>query len=58
LLKFLKQNRDDFSTVPITAISDDEPYAVGLDRPTIAMPFGYSMARMLENGINDRIWWY
>lgn len=58
LLKFLKQNQGDFVTVPISAISDDEPHAVGLDRPTIAVPFGHSMARMLENGVNDWIWWY
>jgi hypothetical protein len=58
LLEFLGQNRDDFLTLPISAISDDDSEAVGLDHPTVAVSFGRSMARMLENGINDRIWWY
>jgi hypothetical protein len=58
LLTFLNQNRDDFVAVPISAISDDEPHTIGLDRPTIAVPFGHSMARMLENGVNDWVWWY
>ena len=58
LLGFLKQNRGDFATLPISAISDDGPDSTGLDRATVAMPFGRSTARMLENGINDKIWWY
>jgi hypothetical protein len=58
LLRFLSENREKFTTVPISEIVADEPYTVGLDRPTIAVPFRHSMLRMLENGINDRIWWY
>jgi hypothetical protein len=58
LLGFLKQNQDDFVTLPISAIADDRQDSTNLDRATIAMPFGRSTARMLENGINDKIWWY
>ncbi len=59
LLRFLKQNQDDFVTVPISAISDDgQDASSGLDHPAVSVSFGRSMARMLENAINDRIWWY
>lgn len=58
LLEFLSRNRDDFVTLPISAIADDDPDAIGLDRPSVAVPTGRAMARMVENGINDRIWWY
>jgi hypothetical protein len=58
LLRFLSENRDKFTTVPISAIEADGPQSIGLDRPSVAVPLGHSMARMLENGINDRIWWY
>ena len=58
LLRFLSENRETFTTVPISAISADGPPTIGLERPAVTVPFGHSMARMLENGINDRIWWY
>lgn len=57
LMKFLRQHRDDFVTVPISRISDDV-VARGIDRPAVSVSFARAMARMLENGINDRIWWY
>jgi hypothetical protein len=58
LLEFLRGNQDDFVTLPICAISDDGPDTEGLERPAVAIPFRPSVVRMLENGINDRIWWY
>jgi peptidoglycan/xylan/chitin deacetylase (PgdA/CDA1 family) len=58
LLEFLRRNQDDFITLPICAINDDESETAGLDRPAVAVPFRPSVVRMLENGINDRIWWY
>jgi hypothetical protein len=58
LLRFLSENRDKFTTVPISAISADEPQTIGFDRPSVAVPLRHSVARMLANGINDRIWWY
>jgi hypothetical protein len=24
----------------------------------VSVPFRMALARMLENGINDRVWWY
>jgi hypothetical protein len=27
-------------------------------RPLVSVSRGRAMARMVENGINDRIWWY
>jgi hypothetical protein len=58
LLEFLDQNRDDFVTVPISAIQDHGADTGGLDQPVMSVPSGMALARMLENGINDRIWWY
>jgi hypothetical protein len=58
LLEFLEQNRDDFATVPISAIRDDGAGTGRLDQPVTAVHSGMALARMLENGINDRIWWY
>jgi hypothetical protein len=58
LLKFLQLNRDKFVAVPISAIRDDVGDGVGADGPRVSVSFGRAMARMLENGINDRIWWY
>jgi hypothetical protein len=58
LLEFLDQNRDDFVTVPISAIRDDGSDTGPFDQPALSVPSGMALARMLENGINDRIWWY
>jgi hypothetical protein len=32
--------------------------ATGVERPPICVPARVAIARMIENGINDRIWWY
>lgn len=58
VLKFLKQHEDEFITVPISAISDDGADSRTTERPVVSVSRGRAMARMLENGINDRIWWY
>jgi hypothetical protein len=58
LLQFLSQNQDKFITVPITAIKNDGPGDAGPAGPAVSVPFGNAIARMLENGLNDRIWWY
>jgi hypothetical protein len=58
LLAFLKQNRDDFVTLPISDLSDDSPDTAGPKRSSVSVPLKTSIARMLENGVNDRIWWY
>jgi hypothetical protein len=58
LLKFLDQNRDDFVAVPISAIRGDGAGNDLLERPAISVPSAMALARMLENGINDRIWRY
>jgi hypothetical protein len=58
VLKFLKQHEDEFITAPISAISDDGADSSETGRPVVSVSRGKAMARMLENGINDRIWWY
>jgi hypothetical protein len=58
LLEFLHRNQDDFVTVPISAVRDDGADSNRFDRPAVSVSSGMAMARMLENGINDRIWWY
>jgi len=58
VLEFLKQHQNDFLTTPISAISDDGADTRGIERPVVSVSRGNAMARMLENGINDRIWWY
>ena len=58
LLGFLNQNQDDFVAVPISAINADGLDARRLHRLAITVSPGMAMARMVENGINDRIWWY
>ena len=58
LLEFLQHNRRDFVTVPISAVDEEGADARHLDRPAVSVPFRMALARMLENGINDRVWWY
>lgn len=58
LLEFLNQNQEDFVTVPVSAIHDDGASTSRRDPPALSVSAGMAMARMLENGINDRIWWY
>jgi hypothetical protein len=58
VLKFLKQHEDEFIATPISAISDDGADSKPIERPVVSVSRGRAMARMLENGINDRIWWY
>jgi hypothetical protein len=41
-----------------SAIRDDGAGTGRLDQPVTAVHSGMALARMLENGINDRIWWY
>src|ERR1700736_4106947 len=58
ILRFLSENTDKFVTLPISAISQDGRDATGVERPSICVPARAAIARMIENGINDRIWWY
>lgn len=58
LLQFLHYNQRDFVTVPVSSIADDDAAADGLDRPAVSVRFGMALARMIENGVNDRVWWY
>ena len=57
VLQFLSDNKDEFATVPISAIAVDNRDSRA-DCPAISVSFRQAMMRMLENGINDRIWWY
>lgn len=43
LLKFLRQHRDDFVTVPISGVSDDG-VARRIDRPAVSVSFARAMA--------------
>jgi hypothetical protein len=58
VLDFLKQHRNDFVATPISAITDDGADTRGIEHPVVSVSRGKAVARMLENGINDRIWWY
>jgi hypothetical protein len=58
ILRFLSKNRDKFVTLPISAIPQHGRDATGLGCPPICVPARMAIARMIENGINDRIWWY
>ncbi len=58
LLTFLTQNRDDFVALPLSRLSAVGGDSGNRDHPSVSVPFGTSMARMLENGVNDRLWWY
>jgi hypothetical protein len=58
LLQFLQQNRDEFVTVPISELRGNEPDSLGSGEPVPSVSFGKAVARMVENGLNDRIWWY
>ena len=58
LLRFLCQAKDQFVTVPISAISDDGRDSSGASNPPVSVSVAATIARMLDNGINDRIWWY
>ncbi len=58
LLQFLDRHREEYSMVPVSAIEDrldDEPAP---SEPAIFMPFCKAIARTVENGINDQVWWY
>ena len=58
VLRFLTENTDKFVTLPISAIPQVGRDPTGIDRPPIRVPARTAIARMIENGINDRIWWY
>jgi hypothetical protein len=58
LLKFLKDNQREFVAMPVSAITDDQPDSRGLNHPAVSVGFGMSIARMIENGVNDWIWSY
>jgi len=58
VLKFLKQHQNDFITTPITAISEEGEDTATIQRPLVSVSRGRALARMVENGINDQIWWY
>jgi hypothetical protein len=58
LLEFLRRNQNDFIAVPITEVSDDAEDVRSFGPPAVSVSAGMVMARMLENGVNDRIWRY
>ena len=58
VLAFLKQHKDQFVTTPISAISDDLGDSKGIDHPLASVSRPKALARIFENGINDRLWWY
>jgi peptidoglycan/xylan/chitin deacetylase (PgdA/CDA1 family) len=58
VLKFLNQHEDEFITTPVSSISDDGADSGAIGCPVVSVSRGRAIARMVENGINDRIWWY
>ena len=58
VLQFLRQHEDEFVTVPIYAIEEDDPCAVGPHQSAISVSARQAIARMAQNAINDLVWWY
>jgi hypothetical protein len=58
LLRFLCQAKDQFVTVPISAISYNGSASFSTCNPLASVSAATTVARILENGINDRIWRY
>jgi len=58
VLRFLRENKASFVTVPISAISDDDCDVVDPDRLPIWVSTRQALGRMVQNGINDLVWWY
>ena len=58
LLRFLKQNKDDFVVLPISHIGADEREDSRYRDPEISVSAVNALVRMVGNGVNDRIWWY
>jgi peptidoglycan/xylan/chitin deacetylase (PgdA/CDA1 family) len=58
VLQFLRQHGDEFVTVPIYAIEEDHPCAVGPYKSAISVSARQAIARMAENAINNLVWWY
>lgn len=59
LLGFVRRHPDEFAVVPMCDIASDDGAATGeMCEPTISVSALKSFARMVENGVNDRIWWY
>ena len=58
VLTFLKQHQDQFVTTPISAIREDCENSREMDHLSISVSRVKALARMFENGLNDRFWWY
>jgi len=58
VLKFLHQTRDQYVTVPISAIANDRSRSGSTRDPRISVSSPMTIARMLENAVNDLVWWY
>lgn len=58
LLGFLRDRTDDFVTRPISALRGEAADAGDPRDPAISVSSTKALLRMLENGVNDRIWWY
>jgi hypothetical protein len=58
LLRFVRQHRDEFAVVPICDIADEAAATDDIREPVISVSPLNALARMVENGVNDRIWWY
>lgn len=58
VLRFLSQTKDQFVTRPISAIGDNGADNAGTSNHQISVSFAKTIVRILDNGINNRIWWY
>ena len=59
LLRFVGRHPDEFAVVPMCDIAGDDGAASDdMREPTISVSALKALARMVENGVNDRIWWY
>lgn len=57
VLRFLHGNRDKFHTVPICQLRDDGPDIGTREDCAMSVASRIGVMRMVENGINDRLWW-
>jgi hypothetical protein len=59
LLRFVGQHPDEFAVVPMCDIASDDATATGdIREPEISVSALAAFARMVGNGVNDRVWWY
>lgn len=58
VLQFLHEHRDRFVVLPIYQLTDDGSDSAARTSGAISVSSRKALARILQNGINDRFWWF